>query len=274
MDRAERRARDLAAELDEMRADQPRRAGRGARAARGQLVPAPRRPSHLVPQVPARGGPTRMDDEEERLMAVDKPTERAQEALAGAARVAEERGNQVIEPEHLLLALLDAREGVVGVPVLERAGADPDALRAATEAAIARRPQVSGETSGPQLSSAFRRVLRRADEEAETIGDEYISTEHLLLALAGGRAPAGARGAHVERRVSADDLLHALQAGARLAPRHRPEPRGQVPGARALRPRPHRGARERASSTRSSAATRRSAASSRCSRAAPRTTRC
>jgi ATP-dependent Clp protease ATP-binding subunit ClpB len=151
-----------------------------------------------------------MDDEEERLMAVDKPTERAQEALAGAARVAEERGNQVIEPEHLLLALLDAREGVVG-PVLERAGADPAALRAATIAAIARRPQVSGETSGPQLSSAFRRVLRRAGEEAESIGDEYISTEHLLLALLeeGGQA---AREALTSSGVSRDGLLRALQA--------------------------------------------------------------
>ena len=143
-------------------------------------------------------------------MAVDKPTERAQEALAGAARVAEERGNQVIEPEHLLLALLDAREGVVG-PVLERAGADPGALRTATVAAIARRPQVSGETSGPQLSSAFRRVLRRAGEEAESIGDEYISTEHLLLALLeeGGQA---AREALTSSGVSRDGLLRALQA--------------------------------------------------------------
>ena len=143
-------------------------------------------------------------------MAVDKPTERAQEALAGAARVAEERGNQVIEPEHLLLALLEAREGVVG-PVLEGAGADVAALRAATLAAIARRPQVSGETSGPQLSSAFRRVLRRAGEEAESIGDEYISTEHLLLALLeeGGQA---AREALTSSGVSRDGLLRALQA--------------------------------------------------------------
>ena len=56
-------------------------------------------------------------------MAVDTPTQRAQEAIAESARLAGDRGNQVVEPEHLLLALLDAREGVVD-PLLQRAGAD------------------------------------------------------------------------------------------------------------------------------------------------------
>ena len=95
-------------------------------------------------------------------MAVDKPTERAQEAIAGAARLAEERGNPVIEPEHLLLALLDASEGVVG-PVLEGAGADLAALRAGALAALERRAQATGQAmSGPQVSAPFRNVLRRA----------------------------------------------------------------------------------------------------------------
>ena len=71
-------------------------------------------------------------------MAVDKPTVRANEALAGAQTLAERRGNQLVEPEHLLLALLDQPEGVVQ-PIVERAGADPRALRTAAQAAAPRR---------------------------------------------------------------------------------------------------------------------------------------
>ena len=181
-------------------------------------------------------------------MAVDKPTERAQEAIAGAARLAEERGNPVIEPEHLLLALLDAREGVVG-PVLEGTGADLAALRAAAAAALERRPRTSGQAmSGPQISAPFRAVLRRAGEEAERLGDEYVSTEHLLLALLEQPVP-GARGA-VGRRRGARRPAAALQEVRGSAARDRPEPGGQVPGAGEVRPRPDRARRARASSTR------------------------
>ena len=141
-------------------------------------------------------------------MAVDKPTERAQEAIAESARLAADRGNQVVEPEHLLLALLDAREGVVE-PVLQRAGADLPALRAATLAALERRAQVSG-TAGAELSNAYRAVLRRAGQEAERLNDEYISTEHLLLALLEESSPA--REAMRSSGVTRDGLLAALQA--------------------------------------------------------------
>ena len=142
-------------------------------------------------------------------MAVDKPTERAQEAIAESARLAADRGNQVVEPEHLLLALLDAREGVVE-PVLQRAGADLPALRAATLAALERRAQVSGTAAGAQLSNGYRAVLRRAGQEAERLNDEYISTEHLLLALLEESSPA--REAMRSSGVTRDGLLAALQA--------------------------------------------------------------
>ncbi|MGD9695983.1 MAG: ATP-dependent chaperone ClpB [Thermoleophilia bacterium] len=142
-------------------------------------------------------------------MAIDTPTERAQEAIAASARIAEERGNQIIEPEHLLAALLDAREGIVE-PVLQRAGADTAALRAAARAAVERRPQVTGANSAPQLSPAYRAVLRRAGQEAERLNDQYISTEHLLLGLLEERSPAAdaMKGAGVTR----DSLLAALQS--------------------------------------------------------------
>ena len=76
------------------------------------------------------------------------------------------------------------------------------------------------------------------------------------------------------RALSADDLAHGAGGGARLAPGHRPVARGEVPGAGALHPEPHRGGAQRESWIRSSAGTRRSAASCRCCPAAPRTTRC
>ena len=79
---------------------------------------------------------------------------RAQEAIAGSARIAAERGNPVVEPDHLLAALLEAREGIVE-PVLARAGADVPGLRAAVDAAMDKRPQVSGSATGAQLSTPF-----------------------------------------------------------------------------------------------------------------------
>ena len=143
-------------------------------------------------------------------MAVDKPTERAQEAMSSAASIADERGNQVIEPVHLLVALLGERDGIV-VPVLERAGVDLARVQAGVEAALGRLPEVRGASAatGPQLSGAFRAVLRRAGQEAESLGDEYISTEHLLLALV--EEPSPARDALVQGGVTRDGLLGALQ---------------------------------------------------------------
>ncbi len=142
-------------------------------------------------------------------MAVDKPTERAQEAIAASARIAGERGNPVVEPDHLLAALLEAREGVVE-PVLQGAGADLPGLRAATEAAMARRPQVSGSATGAQLSNPYRAVLRRSGTEAEALNDEFISTEHLLLGLL--EEPSPARDALTASGVTRDGLLGALRS--------------------------------------------------------------
>ncbi len=144
-------------------------------------------------------------------MAVDKPTERAQEAMSSAARIADERGNQVIEPVHLLVALLGERDGIVVGPVLERAGADLARVQAGVEAALGRLPEVRGASAatGPQLSGSFRAVLRRAGQEAEALGDEYISTEHLLLALVEEASPA--REALAQGGVTRDGLLGALQ---------------------------------------------------------------
>ncbi len=141
-------------------------------------------------------------------MPVDKPTERAAEALGAAQALAETRGNQLVEPEHLLLALLDQPEGVVQ-PIVERAGADPATLRAAAQAAVEARPTVSGAQVSVEFSPAFKAVVRNAGQEAEALTDEYISTEHLLLALVGDTGPA--KQAMDANGVTRESLMAALR---------------------------------------------------------------
>ncbi len=113
-----------------------------------------------------------------------KLTLKSQAALETAAGEARRRDQQAIEPEHLLFALLSDPEGVV-YPLLHRIGVSPRALRDKVEEAIDRLPKVyaSGVPGQVALSQAGARVLERAGEEAQALTDEYISTEHLLLAL-------------------------------------------------------------------------------------------
>src|SRR5215218_1056392 len=114
----------------------------------------------------------------------DRFTIKSQEALAAAQRLAGARRNPEVAPAHLLIALLEQEGGIV-VPVLRRANADPDAVRRRANEALDELPTVSGEgTSAPAIGSALAGLLERADEEARGMGDEYVSTEHLLLALA------------------------------------------------------------------------------------------
>jgi ATP-dependent Clp protease ATP-binding subunit ClpB len=141
-------------------------------------------------------------------MAVDQYTVRAQEAIAAAQALAQEREQQIIEPAHLLVSLLDAREGIVA-PLLERAGAEITALRAEALTAVERLPVVRG-ASQQHISQSMRDVLKRAGREAERLGDEYISTEHLLVALVGEPSPA--RDALAAAGVTHDALLEAMQA--------------------------------------------------------------
>jgi len=108
-------------------------------------------------------------------------TEKALEALQQAAELARETGTQAVEPDHLLLALIRQEEGVART-LLERAGASVQALQPALVSAIERFPKVSG-GGNPYLSEELTRHLEQAEREAGRLKDEYISTEHLLLAL-------------------------------------------------------------------------------------------
>src|SRR5438067_8891018 len=112
----------------------------------------------------------------------ERLTVKAAEALQQAASLARARGNPVIHDAHLFLALLAQDDGIV-VPLLQKAGLNVTQLTSETEREIDRFPKQSGTTAEPTLSRELSRVLDRADEEAKALGDAYVSTEHLLLAL-------------------------------------------------------------------------------------------
>ncbi len=135
-------------------------------------------------------------------MKFDMFTEKAQEALQGAAELARDHGQQAVEPEHLLLALVREEVGVART-LLERSGASVQALEPALVSAIERFPKVSG-VGQPYLGPALDKALEQAEKEAERLKDEYISTEHLLLALTDTKVLKDAGATH-------DALLKALR---------------------------------------------------------------
>jgi len=113
----------------------------------------------------------------------ERLTIKAQEAFRDAGEDARRRGNPVVNDAHLLLALLSQPEGVVQ-PLLQKAGLNVTGLTQATEREIGRFPTQEGGGAEPTMSRELTRVFDRAEQEAKTLGDQYISTEHLLLALA------------------------------------------------------------------------------------------
>jgi ATP-dependent Clp protease ATP-binding subunit ClpB len=113
-------------------------------------------------------------------MDFNKLTIKSGEAVAGAQELARRVGNPEITPDHLAIALLDQE---LPRTLLERAGADPAAVRGEAEARLAQQPSVSGGAQ-PQAAAAFRKALDDAFAEARQLQDEYVSVEHLLLALA------------------------------------------------------------------------------------------
>src|SRR3979409_2501851 len=136
-------------------------------------------------------------------MKLHKFTEKAQEALQGAAELARGTGQQAVEPEHLLLALVRQEEGVSRT-LLERSGASVQALEPALVFAVEHFPNISRGAGQTYISTALTKVLEKAEQEAERLKDEYISTEHLLLALADHKVLKDAGATH-------DGLLKALR---------------------------------------------------------------
>jgi len=138
----------------------------------------------------------------------EKFTVKAQEAMQAAQSLADQHNHQSMEPEHLLLALLQQREGVVG-PVLAKLGARPEVIQRALEQALERLPTVRGGGGQHYLGERLRAALERAQAEAERLKDEYVSTEHLLWALAGERDGVGR--VLAQNGVTPDGIYKALK---------------------------------------------------------------
>ncbi len=117
-------------------------------------------------------------------MQADRFTVKSQEGVAAAQGLASQHRNTEVAPAHLLLALLEQQDGLV-VPVLNKLSTDVASVRSRAEEAVAALPSISGaEEPEARPSGGFIKVLQRAEKEMAALGDEYISTEHLLLALA------------------------------------------------------------------------------------------
>jgi len=125
------------------------------------------------------------------MLRYDKLTVKAQEALQAAQDIAEKGGQQQIEPLHLLAALVGQQDGVVP-PLLSRLGVRPETLSAEISNQLSRLPKVSG-VSRQYLSEQSNRVLESAFDELEKFKDEYVSAEHILLAIAGREADPAAQ---------------------------------------------------------------------------------
>jgi len=138
----------------------------------------------------------------------DKLTLKAQEAVVRAQELATDRGNAQIDPLHLLAALLTENDGIVG-PILERIGANRQQLDSIIQAELEHFVQVSG-GAPPQGSRELNQVLEAAQREADGMKDEFVSTEHLLLALA--KVDSKAKNILKLNAVTEKDLLKVLQA--------------------------------------------------------------
>jgi ATP-dependent Clp protease ATP-binding subunit ClpB len=114
-------------------------------------------------------------------MRPDRMTTKSQDAFQRAADLASRSGNPEITPEHLVLAMLE-QDGGVAPPIIQKAGGDPDALAEILERELERLPRVSGGAE-PTLSRRTMDSIRRAEDEAKNLKDDFISIEHFLLAL-------------------------------------------------------------------------------------------
>ncbi|HEY4824392.1 MAG TPA: Clp protease N-terminal domain-containing protein, partial [Solirubrobacteraceae bacterium] len=144
-------------------------------------------------------------------MQPDRFTIKSQEALQAAQQLADQRRNPQTTPAHLLAVLLEQDQGIV-VPVLRKLGVEPGAVRLAANAALDALPKLTTNTGTEDPaggSGELVQILRAAESEMRELGDEYVSTEHLLLALAAH--PGAAGDALRSNGASHDELIKALK---------------------------------------------------------------
>ncbi len=143
-------------------------------------------------------------------MQIEKFTLKAQEALQEAKAIAERKNHQQIDVEHLLLALLSQKEGIV-IPILQKLGANPDLIASQLEEELKRIPQVTGKGVGQvYLSGRVNEIFETAWKEAQRLTDEYLSTEHLLIGIADEKEGASYQ---ILRRsgVTKEEIFRVLQ---------------------------------------------------------------
>ncbi|MCQ4573913.1 MAG: ATP-dependent chaperone ClpB [Candidatus Brocadiales bacterium] len=145
-------------------------------------------------------------------MRLDKLTIKAQGAIQDAQQLAQSKGQQQIESVHLLSTLIGQEQGIVG-PVLEKLGINKDLLYSKCQEVIERLPQVSGPTTIGQvyISQELNEILNASWEEARRLKDEYLSTEHILMAMSGEKESSAGR-VLSDAGVKKDELLQALKA--------------------------------------------------------------
>jgi ATP-dependent Clp protease ATP-binding subunit ClpB len=159
-------------------------------------------------------------------MDINRLTEKAQEALRAAQSEATRLGHQQVDVEHLLLALL-AQEGGLAKSILDKAGVDAETVRQRVEAELARLPKVSSTSGGVgdvYITSRLNRLLTQAEDEARKLKDEYVSVEHLLLAMVDDKSGAAGRILN-ESGLTRDRLMQVLKGvrGAQRVTSHNPE---------------------------------------------------
>src|SRR5215218_2986515 len=143
-------------------------------------------------------------------MNINKYTEKAQEAVLAAQQLADREGHAEILPDHLLVTLIEQREGIVP-SIIQKIGADPSAVAAAVRGELGRLPRAHG-GSQVTLSPRLRAVTDAAEQEAERLKDDYVSTEHLFIAIAGeGRRSTGVRILE-QHGITRDAILQAMTA--------------------------------------------------------------
>ena len=141
-------------------------------------------------------------------MRLDKLTIKAREAIQAAHELAGSRGHQELTPEHLLLALLDQQDGVTGA-LLRKMGVDPAQVRQAAQTALDAQPQVRGSTADIYAGRRLEALFEDAGKQSKEFKDEYISSEHLLLALLAKDHGAASR-ALKDAGVRRETLMKAL----------------------------------------------------------------
>jgi ATP-dependent Clp protease ATP-binding subunit ClpB len=140
-------------------------------------------------------------------MDMNQFTEKAQQALAGSQKLAARMNHQQIEPEHLLLSLLDQEKGLAAA-ILSKAGVSVDAITVKAQRDLEKLPRVTGDVE-PRLTQRLVKLIDAAESEAKKLKDEYVSVEHLLLAMTEDSGPAGQM--LKQFGVARDRLLKAIQ---------------------------------------------------------------